>query len=106
MAEMRKPSDLPKAKKHKLMDSDEDDKEPHHEPGTSSNPLYQCYLFIKDQQPVRKDQLPVPTLRIKTVKDSGKTVLDPDLYVLTNDEDWTVPLETHMYVAAAGSFCL
>ena len=49
------------------------------------NPLYLCYLFIKDQQPGRKDQLPVPTLRMKTVstvmkysarsQDSGRTVL-------------------------------
>ena len=36
MAEVRKPSDLPRAKKHKPMDSDEDDEEPQNEPGTSS----------------------------------------------------------------------
>ena len=33
----KKLSDLPKAKKHKLMVSDEEDEEPHNEPGTSSN---------------------------------------------------------------------
>ena len=39
------------------------------------NPLYQCYLSSKDQQPVCKDQLPVnkdhrpvPTLRMKTLR--------------------------------------
>ena len=37
MAEVKKPTDLPKAKKHKLMDSDEEDEEPHNELGTSSN---------------------------------------------------------------------
>ena len=37
MAEVKKPSDLPKAKKHKPMDSDEDDEQPQNEPGTSSN---------------------------------------------------------------------
>ena len=36
-AEVKKPSDLPKAKKHKSMDSDEDDEVPQNEPGTSSN---------------------------------------------------------------------
>ena len=34
--EVGKPNDLPIAKKHKSMDSDEDDEEPQHEPGTSS----------------------------------------------------------------------
>ena len=33
-------------------------------------------------------------------------VLHPDLYVLTNDEHWTLTPEAHMYAAAAGSFCL
>ena len=33
----KQPSELPKAKKHKSMDSDEDDEEPQNEPGTSSN---------------------------------------------------------------------
>ena len=55
----KKPGDLPKAKKHKSMDSDEDDEDPQNEPGTSSNSQptlpVQYYLFIKDQQPVRKD---------------------------------------------------
>ena len=37
MAEVKKPSDLPKAKKHKIMNSDEEDEEPQNEPGTSSN---------------------------------------------------------------------
>ena len=36
-AEVKKPHDLPKAKKHKPMDSDEDDEKPQNEPGTTSN---------------------------------------------------------------------
>ena len=36
-AEVQKPSDLPSAKKHKPMDSDEDDEVPQNAPGTSSN---------------------------------------------------------------------
>ena len=36
-AEVQKPSALPSAKKHKPMDSDEDDEVPQNEPGTSSN---------------------------------------------------------------------
>ena len=35
--EVKKPSDLTKAKDHKLMNSDEEDEEPQNEPGTSSN---------------------------------------------------------------------
>ena len=38
-------------------------------------------------------------------QDTGRTVLDPDLYVLTNDEHWPLTLETHKYAPAAGSFC-
>ena len=37
-------------------------------------------------------------------QDSGRTVPYPDLYVLTNDEHWTVTPETHKYAAAARSF--
>ena len=36
-ADVKKPSDLPEAKKHEPMDSDEDDEVPQNEPGTSSN---------------------------------------------------------------------
>ena len=39
-------------------------------------------------------------------QDSGRALLYPDLWFLTNDENWTVTLETHKYAAAAGSFCL
>ena len=31
------------------------------------NLLYQCHLWIKDQQPAHKDQLPAPILMTKTV---------------------------------------
>ena len=36
---------------------------------------------------------------------SCRTVLYPDLYVLTNDEHWTMTPEAHKYAAAAGSLC-
>ena len=91
------------------------------EPLQPLNLLYQYYLFIRDQQPVRKDQQPVredqlsvPTLKMKTVSTptsivhkSGlyKTILYPDLYVLINDDHWTMTPETHKYAAEAGSFC-
>ena len=39
-------------------------------------------------------------------QDSAKPVFCPDLYVLTNDEQWTVTPETHKYAAAAGSIIL
>ena len=38
-------------------------------------------------------------------QNSERTLYDPDLYVLTNDEHWTMTPETHKYAAAAGSFC-
>ena len=36
-------------------------------------------------------------------QDSGRTILYPDLYVLTDDEHWTMKPETHKYAAAAES---
>ena len=39
-------------------------------------------------------------------EDSARTELYSDLYILTNDEHWTVTPEKHKYAAAAGSFCL
>ena len=60
------------------MDSDEDDEEPKNEPGTSSasQRFNQCYLYIKDQQPVRRDQLPVQTLGMKAVSMATSVVHD------------------------------
>ena len=45
-AEVKKPNDLPIAKKHKSTDSDEDDEEPQNEPGTSctAQPFVPCHL--------------------------------------------------------------
>ena len=71
-AEVMKPRDLPKAKTHKPMDSDEDDEEPQIEPGTSSNlSLQYQYLSSQDQHPVhyfdqftKNKHRPVPVLRM------------------------------------------
>ena len=73
-AEVEKPSDLPKAKKHKPMDSDEDDELPPNEPCLQTLILqYLCYLSNQvpeeeiqrvdrsDQLPVHKVHRPVPT---------------------------------------------
>ena len=49
----KQPSESPNAKKHKFMDSDEDDEEPHNEPGTFSNSQPTVPVLIRrDQQPV------------------------------------------------------
>ena len=120
---MKQPSELPKAKKHKSMDSDEDDEEPQNEPGTSSNsqpiipalPLHQGPA-ASSQGPATSSQVPSATTDSEDEdtededeeygaqgarsQDSGRTVFYPDLYVLTNDEHWT-----HKYAAAVGSFC-
>ena len=60
------------------MDSDEDDEEATNEPGTSSTSqrFNQCYLYIKDRQPVRKEQLPVQTLVMKAVSMAKSMVHD------------------------------
>ena len=38
-------------------------------------------------------------------RESGRKVLNSDLYVLNNDEHWTMTPETHKYAHAAASFC-
>ena len=38
-------------------------------------------------------------------RDSERTLYYPDLYVLTNEEHWTMTPATPQYAAAAGSFC-
>ena len=55
------------------MDSD-DDEEPKNEPLLPLNTFFQYCLFIKDQQPVRRDQLPVQTLVMKTVSTATNTL--------------------------------
>ena len=70
------------------------------EPLEPLNLLYQHFLI---------------TLVMKTVSTAMKKVhkvgtgkgalFYPDLYVLTNDEHWTMTPQTHKYAAAAGSFC-
>ena len=115
---------MPKAKKYKLMDSEEDDEEPQNEPGTSSNsqptapvpPLHQR-PESSSQGPAASSQGPAASANSEDedseysdeysaqTHDSGRTVLYPDLYVLTNDEHWTKTPETHKFAAAAGPFC-
>ena len=106
-----KPNDLPIAKKHKSVDSDEDDEEPQNEPGTSSTSQPFVPALPLNQRPAASSQAPI--LMTKTVSIAISTVHEvrtleghyPDLYILTNDEHWTVTPETHKYAAAAGSFC-
>ena len=116
MTEVKKPSDLPKTKKHKPMDSDEDDEGPQNEPGTSSNSEPITPVLPLHQGPAASSQGPAASANSEDddseysdeysvrSQDSGRTVLYPDLHVLTNDEHWTVRPETHKYAAAAGSF--
>ena len=103
MAEVKKPSDLPKAKKHKPMDSsDEDDEEAasSQRPSASTNSEDE---YTDDDE--YGDGESGPAIQSARSHDSGRTVLYPDLYVLTNDEHWTVTPETHKHAAAGGSFC-
>ena len=64
-AEVKKPRDLPKAKKHKPMDSDEDDDVPQNELGTSSNTQPPVpVLPLQSGSTVHKVHRPVPALRM------------------------------------------
>ena len=111
MAEVKKPSDLPKANKHKPMKN----LKMSLELLQTLSPLYQTYLSSNDQLLVQKDHRPVSPLRTNTLKtkttsgdvefgpaiqsarshDYGCTVLCKDLCVLSNDEHWTVTPQTH-----------
>ena len=64
------------------------------EPGTSStlNLLYHEDSEYGDEKRAQKSRL-------------EKALYFPNLYVLTNDEHWTMTPETHKNAAAAGSFC-
>ena len=116
MAEMKQPSDLPKARKHKSMYSDEDDEEPHNETRTSSNSQPIAPVLLLHQGAAASSQGPAAFDNSADEdseysdeysarsQDSRRTVFYPDLHVLTNDEHWTVTPETHKYAAAAGSF--
>ena len=136
---MKKPRDLPKGKKPKPMDSDEDDEVPRNEPGTSSNtqppvpasPLQSGSTSSShgpststastssqrtststsseeesaDNDDDHGEGESGPAIQSARSQGSGRTVLYPDLYVLTNDEHWTLTPEAHKYAAAAKSFC-
>ena len=76
----------PKAKKHKSLDSDEDNEEPRNESGTSSNTQpaasVLCYNF-GDEDSEYSDKF-------------RKDFVPPRSLLLTNDEHWTMTLETQL----------
>ena len=65
-AEVKKPSDLPKAKKRKPMDSDEDDEVPQDEPGISSN----TQLVHKEHRPAPVPRMNSPTTMTSKEKEN------------------------------------
>ena len=81
------------------------------EPLLPLNLFYQCYLL--NQGPAASSQGPAASSNSDDEnieysdeysarsQDSGRTVLSPDLYILTNDEHWTVTPATHKFAAAA-----
>ena len=87
----KQPSELPEAKKHKSMDSDEDDEEIQNELGTSSNSQPTVPVLPDSQGPVAsaisgdEDRKYSDECSAQS-QDSGRTVLYPDFNVLTNDE--------------------
>ena len=70
------------------------------EPPQTLNLLYQHFLVTLVMKTVS-----IAMNIVHKVGDSERTLYYPDLYVLTNDELWTMIPETHKYAAAAGSFC-
>ena len=101
-AAAKQPSEPPKAKKHKSVDSDEDDEEPQNEPGTSSTsqptvPVLPYHAGDGDSE--YSDEKSAQS------RDSERTLLYPDLNLLTNDDHWTMTPETQYYTAVAESFC-
>ena len=96
------------------MDSDEDDGEPQNEPGTSSNSQPTVPVLPLHPGPaanaqgaadssVDEDSEYSDEKRAQS-QDSQRTQYFPDLYVLANDEHWTVTPEAHRY-AVAGLSC-
>ena len=92
-------------KKHKSMDSDEDDEEPQNEPGSSSNSQRVVPVLPLHQGPAASSQEPTASSQGPAAfdnsadedsecsdeccarsQDSGRTVFYPDLSVLTDDE--------------------
>ena len=82
--------------------SDKDDEETRNGPGTCSNSQPSApvlpYSSVNEDCEYRDENS-------AQSRDSERTSFCPDLYVLTNDEHWTMTPETEKYVAAAGSFC-
>jgi len=109
------------AVRHKFVDSDEDNGEPVNEPGTSSTLQPFVPVLPLHPGPTASSQGPAASAIPDNGDDNGdsdysdaysaqsedsrRMLLYPDLYVLTNDEHWTVTPETHMYAASARSFC-
>ena len=72
------------------------------EPGTTSNtqPIGPVFPYnFGDEESEHGDEYSAPS------RDSERTLYYPDLYVLTNEEHWTMTPATPQYAAAAGSFC-
>ena len=82
------------------MDSDEDDEEPKNEPEflQTLRQLYQYDICIKDQQPVRKNQLQVLILAMKTVN----TVMSTVHRVKTLEEQYSVEISTFQLMMNIG----
>ena len=109
LTEVKNLSELPKANNHIPMDSDEDEEEPQNELGTSSNsrstvpvlPHHQgraasshgpfAFKNSADEDSEQSDEYSA------RCQDFGRTVFSPDLHVLTDDEHWTVTLETQVW---------
>ena len=99
------------------MDSDEDDEEPQHEPGTSSNSQTTVPVLPLQQRPAASSQGPAassqgPAASANTGDEdnefcdeySAQSTLYRS-YVPTYDEHWDMTPETHKYAAGARSLC-
>ena len=99
----------PKTKKYKPMNSDENDEEAQNGAGTSSNPQPTVSVLPHHQGSAASSQGPAASAisddedsehsdeYSAQSQDSGRTVLYPDLCVLTNDEHWAMTSKKHKY---------
>ena len=97
----KQPRELPKAKEHKSLDSDEDDEEPQNEPGTSSNSQPTATVLPYSHGPAASaisgdEDDEYSDAYSAQSQNSGRTVLYPDLYAPTDDEHWTMTPETQV----------
>ena len=101
-SEMEKPNDLLVAKKHKSVDSDEDDEEPQDEPGTSSTSQPSVPVLLFESRTSSQFTGASCQRQLWWREQWEKRRVQCTKSGLWNDEHWTVTPETHKYALQPG----